>query len=460
MDNTNLDPTDPAPRAASEPVAEPRSLGPYRILRRLGEGGMGAVYLAYDEANKTQVALKVLSDQLSNNPGYIARFYREAQSSEGLHHPNIVRSLGVGQDPGTRQHYLVLEFVDGFSAHALLDQTGRLSVGDAVHIALGVARALEHAHSRNIVHRDIKPDNILIARSGVARLADFGLAKKTDENSHLTAARQGFGTSYYMPYEQALNAKQADGRSDIYALGATLYHLLTGVVPFTGDSHLEVVEKKGRGEYAPASALNPEVPPLLDQMLARMLARDPVGRYQTASELIIHLEKSRLAAPLPSFADPDLALQDPWIRACLATTAQPTRPDPDSSGLHATPAEATKDQWRVRYRNRSGSLCHAKATTQQIVQRINQGRLPADMEATPLGEDGFRPLREYPEFASLPLSRPRRKGRHVVNQTPRPPAVPTPSEEADRPRWMLAGAGLGVAFLAALILIYLFWIKR
>src|SRR5262249_5674656 len=155
--------------------------------------------------------------------------------------------ITVGQDRSSGKHYLVLEYVDGPSAHALLQRFGRLAVGDAVHIALDIARALEHAHSRSIVHRDIKPDNILLTQSGVAKLSDLGLAKRTDEASNLTAARQGFGTPYYMPYEQAMNAKYADGRSDIYALGATLYHLVTGEIPFSGATHLEIVEKKNIG---------------------------------------------------------------------------------------------------------------------------------------------------------------------------------------------------------------------
>src|SRR5262245_36162977 len=303
MDTTHLDPARPAPRSPSDPLHDPRSLGEFRILRRLGEGGMGSVYLGYHEEQGQQVAIKVLSDNLTGNQVLVDRFYREAKSGALLNHPNIVRTMIVGQDQTTGKHYLVLEFVDGPSAHALLDQHGRLSVGDAVHVALDIARALEHAHSRNVIHRDIKPANILITRSGVSKLADLGLAKRTDEASHLTVARQGFGTTYYMPYEQAINAKKADHRSDIYALGATLYHLITGQVPFPGENHLEVVEKKERGVFEPASRLCPDVPPELDMILAKMLARDPADRYQTASELLVAHDRSGLAPLVPRFAD-------------------------------------------------------------------------------------------------------------------------------------------------------------
>src|SRR6185312_13298775 len=142
-----------------------------------------------------------------------------------------------------------------------------------------------------------------------------------------TATRQGFGTPYYMPYEQAMNAKYADGRSDIYALGATLYHLVAGEVPFPGVNHLEILDKKNLGFFAPASSLNPDVPAALDAILERMLARDPQERYQTASELIVDLERSELAARVPSFVDAELALQDPLVRERLATAAQPTAMD-------------------------------------------------------------------------------------------------------------------------------------
>jgi eukaryotic-like serine/threonine-protein kinase len=274
MENTQIDPGQ-APRGSTDSRAELRSIGDYRILRLLGEGGMGAVYLGYNEKDGQQVAIKVLSDQLARDQGFIDRFYREAKSGALLNHPNIVRSITAGQDAASHNHYLVLEYVDGPSVQALLTRLGRFSVGDAVYIVLDVARGLEHAHSRNLIHRDIKPDNILLTRSGVAKLVDFGLAKRIDEASHLTGARQTFGTTPYMPYEQALTAKNADGRSDIYALGATLYHLLTGKVPFPGDNHVEVVEMKDRGDYPAASSINADIPASLEPILQRMLARHP-----------------------------------------------------------------------------------------------------------------------------------------------------------------------------------------
>jgi serine/threonine-protein kinase len=420
MDKTNIDPMQPPPGMPGDLLHEVRTLGGYRLLRHLGEGGMGAVYLGYHEGKDQQVAIKVLSDHLASNQAYIDRFYREAKSGALLHHPNIVRTLNVGQDQATGKYYLVLEFVDGQTAQALLDKQGRLALGDAVHIALDVARALEHAHSRSIVHRDIKPDNILITRSGVSKLVDLGLARRLDEASHLTAARQGFGTTHYMPYEQAINARCADGRSDIYALGATLYHFVTGSVPFSGDNHLEVVEKKNQGNFTPASKLNATVPPVLDHILSRMLAREPRERYQTASELIVDLERSRLAAPVPSFADPNQALQDPWVQKCLTTSAEPTRLDPEMPPLPASSAvEPTRQGpdetalttprdgvWVLRYRNTAGKVCRAQASTEQIVLRLRRGRLPAKIEARHAAGKDYHPLSFYPEFKDISAAGP------------------------------------------------------
>jgi serine/threonine-protein kinase len=457
MDKTNLDPSQPLPDMPGDLLHEVRSLGDYRILRRLGEGGMGAVYLAYREDKDQQVAIKVLGDHLASNQGYVDRFYREAKSGALLSHPNIVRTLSVGQDQATALHYLVLEFVEGQSAQALLDQQGRLALGDAVHIALDVARALEHAHSRNIVHRDIKPDNILITRSGVSKLVDLGLARRTDEASHLTAARQGFGTTHYMPYEQAVNARCADGRGDIYALGATLYHLITGSVPFPGDNHLEVIEKKNQGQFTPASKLNPTVPPVLDHILARMLARQPRDRYQTASELIVDLERSRLAAPVPTFADPNQALQDPWVQQCLASSAEPTRLDPEIVPITPPPVSEPEPKadgvWVLRYRNPAGKICRARATTEQIAVRLRLGRLSPKVEARHDDAKDYHPLSFFPEFKDIPppprapRKQPQKNGDDQRDTPPPEPAV----EPRSRRRLLLLGAVAGLLLLAVLL---------
>jgi serine/threonine protein kinase len=383
-------------------------IGDYRLLRRLGEGGMGAVYLGYNEKADRRVAIKVLPTQQAAIQSAVDRFYREAKSGALLNHPNIVRIIDRGQDGPTYKHYLVLEYVDGPSAQALLERFGRLSVGDAVHIVLDIAKALEHAHSRNVVHRDIKPANILLTQSGLAKLADLGLAKRTDETSHLTAARQGFGTPYYMPYEQAMNAKYADGRSDIYALGATLYHLVTGDVPFPGVNHLEIVDKKNAGTFAPARSLNDEVPFALDDILEKMLARDPRDRYQTASELIIDLERSGLSAQVPSFIDRDLAMLDPLVRQRLTAPAQQTAPDlqlheqfHEASNLAETPPRF----WYVRYHDRHGQLCKAKGSAEQIRRRLQEGRFPTQAQASQEPQGEYLPIGDFPEFRDVIDSR-------------------------------------------------------
>jgi serine/threonine-protein kinase len=456
MDRTTLEPGSPAPRPAPDPQAEPRSLGDYRILRRLGEGGMGAVYLGYHEGQGRQVAIKILPDALAGNDAYVKRFYREARAVAALDHPNIVRGLMIDQDKATRKHYLVLEFVDGPSALALLQKAGRLAVGDAVHIALDVARALEHAHSRNVIHRDIKPDNILITRSGVAKLSDLGLAKRTDEASHLTGTRQGFGTPWYMPYEQAINAKMADARSDIYALGATLYHLVTGEVPYAGANHLEVMDKKNQGDFPAASSLNAAVPPALDEVLRRMMARQPRDRYQTASELIVDLERSRLANPVLSFADPDLARHDPWVQACMSSAAQPTLPDLEAAARQAgaegalpkAESNGVLEVWYLRRRDGDGRWRRVRTTKQLIVQKLRAGELSSQAEARPEGDGAFRRLSSYPDFRDVRPAR--RRPAKLAGGEPRPEEHAVEVVPSGGRRWLLwasLGAGLGLTVL-------------
>jgi len=410
MDRTQIDPSG-APALPNSDASPLQTIGPFRILRRLGEGGMGAVYLAYDDRRHQPVAIKVLAGTLTNDDAFVNRFKREARNSAMLNHPSIVRGLDVGRDQATNLYYLVLEYVDGPSAHALLDKLGKLQVGDAVHIVLDIARALEHAHSRNVIHRDIKPDNILLTQSGIAKLADLGLAKRTDEVSNLTAHKQAFGTPYYMPYEQSLSARRADHRSDIFALGATFYHLLAGEVPFTGENPVELTEKKARGDFLPASSHNPLVPRVLDAILNKMMAVNPADRYQTASELIVDLERTQLAEGVPSFADPEKALLDPYMRERLTSTAQPTQADIRSSVNHP-PAPPSDRHWHVRFRNEEGQLRQVQMSAHGLQQRLKQGRLAEDAEISQRPDRDFKPVSQVEPFASLVPAKPRNGTTH------------------------------------------------
>jgi serine/threonine-protein kinase len=428
-----------------------RNLGKFRLLRRLGQGGMGSVYLGYEEGEGRQVAIKVLSDPLASNPSYVERFYREAKNGAHLNHPNIVRCISVDRDAESGKHYLVLEYVDGPSAHLLLEQHGKLSVGDAVYIILDIARALEHAHSRNIIHRDIKPDNILITSSGVAKLADLGLAKRLDEESHLTALRQGFGSLYYVPYEQAFNAKQADGRSDIFALGATFYHFLTGEVPFPGSSHMEIAEKKLAGAFTPASVLNPEVPAKIDAILEKMLAREAKDRYQLVSELIVDLERTGLASPVLTFVDQDLALQDPLVRERLAAGGQPTQLDLETAHRNGQASKTPGDSWYLRFRNREGRWCKTRLTTDQVVERLQDRRISAEVEACRYVQGTYRPLLSYPEFRAFEEhhAAANRENGAAGRRSASKDGVET-RVDVNRPQ-LLIGIGIGVGFVYLLL---------
>ena len=356
---------------------EPKAIGPYRILRKLGQGGMGAVYLAFDGEGNRQVAIKVLAADQANKQNILQRFEREGRHGVSLSHANIIRTFAADVDPASGLHYIVLEYVAGCTAHDLLDRFGKLTVGDAVHIVLDVARALEYAHKNQIIHRDIKPANILVNTAGLAKLSDLGLAKRRDDSANLTNADQGIGTPYYVAHEQAMNAKKADERSDIYALGATLYHLVTGEVPFNGSSSLEVVEKKGVGVFRPASSINPAVPDRLDVILAQMMARYPSDRYQTASDLIVDLERSQLASAIPSFIEVDAALQDPVVRQRLTSPIEPTQPDLQLQKAMADQESKEKVTWFVRYTDQRGNLCKGKGSTKEVRDRLETRHDPA-----------------------------------------------------------------------------------
>lgn len=391
-------PTSMAPNSAAASGRGPGSaLGRYQLLRQLAAGGMSHVFLAYDRQRGQPVALKVMSDRLAEDQIQRLRFERETRLTLKLQHPNLVRGLAAGRDPNSKRRYLVLEYIDGPNAAHWLERHGRLEVNDVVHIGIGIARALGHLHQHGCVHRDVKPDNIVLSPCGAAKLIDLGLAYLADPNETLlTLTHNALGTSYYMPWEQGLNAHFVDARSDIFALGATLYHLLTGQVPFPGQDHDEVMRKKQAGQYTPASLLNREVPARLEIILQRMLARDPRERWESADELASALERSRLTSGLPSYADLGQAVQPPSAQR-ISTTAHPTRPDLRLRASKMRKSRAN-DLWIIRFEDHDGWWRIRKATTVQLVHAIRNGRFPGAVYGARRPQHPFRPLEQFPEF--------------------------------------------------------------
>ena len=263
-------------------------IGPYVVTDKIGRGGMGRVYKAVHQRLKRTVALKVLPRAQRTDPEAEARFLREARAGAQLNHPNIVTTYDV-DDQGDIT-YLAMEYVDGQDLYRLVRDTGPLSPGDAAGVAYQVALGLEHARKRGIVHRDVKPSNILIDTEGCAKILDMGLARiereglTDDESATLTQTGAVMGTVDYIAPEQAEDTHKADTRADIYSLGCTLYHTLAGQVPFPGGSAMEKLYGHGMREPEDLRKLAPAVPDELAQVVAKMMAKKPDDRYQTPAE--------------------------------------------------------------------------------------------------------------------------------------------------------------------------------
>ncbi|WP_437224749.1 serine/threonine protein kinase [Planctomicrobium sp. SH661] len=277
-----------------QPPADLKRIGKYQISRRLGAGGMGIVYLATDSELKRTVALKVLSQDRANNPILVRRFKSEGQAAALLQHKNIVSVYEAGEADGYL--FLALEFVDGIDLLEWVNRRGPIPVKRTVEIIRQAAEALQHAFERNIVHRDIKPSNLMIARDGSVKLTDMGLARSIDETLDTTITRDGttVGTVDYMAPEQASNSKAADIRSDIYSLGCTWYHLLTGQPPFPDGSVTNKISAHISSPIPDPSRINSNVPEPVVAVIHRMLAKKKEQRYQTPAELLEDLSSPTL----------------------------------------------------------------------------------------------------------------------------------------------------------------------
>ncbi|HLY94898.1 MAG TPA: Stk1 family PASTA domain-containing Ser/Thr kinase [Gaiellaceae bacterium] len=254
--------------------------GRYHVLRKLGAGGMANVYLAEDQELGRRVAIKILNDRHANDEQFVERFRREAKNAAGLSHPSIVSIYDRGEAEGT--YYIAMEYLEGRSLKELIVSRGPAPVNVAIEYARQILQALRFAHLKGIVHRDIKPHNVLVDGDGRLKVTDFGIARAG--TSQMTEAGSIVGTAQYLSPEQARGAA-VDQRSDVYSLGIVLYELLTGDVPFSGDTPVEIAMKHLSQTPEPPSALRSEVPHDLDLVVMRALAKDPEDRYQSAEEM-------------------------------------------------------------------------------------------------------------------------------------------------------------------------------
>ena len=261
----------------------------YEIVGKVGAGGMSDVYKAKDHILGRFVAIKVLKQEFSEDMNFVTKFRTEAQSAAGLEHPNIVNIYDVGSENG--MHYIVMEYVEGITLKTYIEKKGQLSFKESVSIAIQVARGIEAAHNKNIIHRDIKPQNIIISTEGKVKVTDFGIARAASSN---TISSDVMGSVHYASPEQARNGF-VDGRSDIYSLGIVMYEMVTGRVPFDGDTTVAVAIQHLQEEMVAPSAYAPNLPISMEKIILKCTQKNADRRYQTIAELLSDLRKSLIS---------------------------------------------------------------------------------------------------------------------------------------------------------------------
>ncbi|MGH7170122.1 MAG: serine/threonine-protein kinase [Gemmataceae bacterium] len=382
-----------------------KSIGNYDLLEKVAEGGMGAIYRGRHRESGMIVAIKIMPPHMARNPVLLKRFEQEFRAASRLDHPNIVRALDYS-DNGNMP-YLVMEFVEGESLGQKLEREGRMSESDAIRIIAQVAQGLHRAHKQNLVHRDVKPDNVLVTPEGVAKLADLGLVKETETDLNLTRTGRGLGTPHFMAPEQFRNAKNADIRCDIYSLGATLYQMVTGELPFCSNGPLDAWMKKIQNELVPPRQIVPALSERAEWAIRRAMSADPEKRPTSCREFIEDL------------------------------TGHSTRrlPSVDSS----TPQQ---ELWYLVYKDETGAAHTVKGTMSAVRRSLKDGLLgdASNVRASRSKAGPFEPLRGHPEFRDLvieaaPLTVPQAPS---SRQAIAPPADTVPmnqriKQEAERP---------------------------
>ncbi len=260
----------------------------YQIMRLIGEGGMANVYLAQDTILDRKVAVKILRGDLADDEKFVRRFQREAISASSLSHPNIVEMYDVGEDDG--KYFIVMEYVDGRTLKNLIKKRGALTLEEVVDIMLQLTSAIAHAHNGYIIHRDIKPQNVLILDDGRLKITDFGIAMALNSNE-LTQTNSVMGSVHYLPPEQA-NGNGATIKSDIYSLGILMYELLIGKIPFKGDNAVEIAIKQMKEQIPSVCKQNPDIPQSIENIILKSCAKNPKNRYDSVSEMYTDIENA------------------------------------------------------------------------------------------------------------------------------------------------------------------------
>ncbi|MGB0095771.1 MAG: protein kinase [Solirubrobacteraceae bacterium] len=359
--------------------------GRYRIEGRLGVGGMSTVHLAFDQRLERYVAIKLLAEHLADDATFVSRFRREALAAARLIHPNIVQVFDFGFDEGHHQHFIVMEHVPGQSCAELLRDRGHLDVGQAVDIVAQACRGLDYAHRNGVVHRDVKPGNLLVSEFDLVKLADFGIARATDQSS-ITQVGSVLGTAAYLAPEQA-RGEEAGPRADLYSLGVVTYQLLSGRLPYEANSLSELAHKQQREAPTPLDELNPRVPRELAQAVSLALAMDKERR---PADAIVFGEALRDGiqgiAPIPA-ASSTASLESPAA----------TRLMPDSSATQGPSTAATRVAPRTVAPRTPGPAPRAPRKREDRYERTPPGRTAAPPSR------GNRALRRFLALVALAL---------------------------------------------------------
>lgn len=341
----------------------------YRLVERIGDGGMAVVYRAQDQRLGREVAVKMLRPQYASDPGFVQRFRREARAAAALNHPHIANVYDTGEDNG--RHYIVMELLPPRTLKEEIAQHGSLPVERALDIALQVCQALQHAHSRQLIHRDIKPHNILFTPEGQVKVTDFGIAQALTSDS-LTETGTILGSVHYISPEQA-QGHPATPQSDLYSLGVVLYEMLTGRLPYQGETPVAVALQHVQGRYVSMRQWNPRIPLAVDQVVQRAMARDPSQRFASAQEMLQALQQVQASLAL----EPTRVMAPPLERTQVMPAAGP---------LPAHPRQEPAPR-PGRRRSLVGPIAAVVATVAICVGALLWGagvlRLPAPRPANP-----------------------------------------------------------------------------